>query len=164
MDLPGAAQYPTHDFRIVRRHPAGHKRARQIAKDHGVDIDPTVTILRERDQVPLAGTNAHASYLSWHAALDDLIRYDDLFPDGRVVIRMHRSVFLSDEAIVAHLVHELFEVRGVERAFSESGGRMRARDLLERIRGGKKGNLHDRAWDEANRVVEAMRVQGGPAD
>jgi hypothetical protein len=164
MDLPGAAQNPAHEFRILRKHPAGHRRARRIAIENGVAIDPTVTILREREDIPLAGTNAHASYLSRRALPDDLVRYQDLFPDGRVFIRMHRSVFLSDEAIVAHLVHELFEIRELEQAFSDAGGRMLALDLFELIREGKKGNLHDRARDEANRVVEFMRVRGGSGD
>jgi hypothetical protein len=97
-------------------------------------------------------------------APDDLVRYEDLFPDGRVLIWMHRSVFLSDEAIVAHLMHELFEVRELKKAFSDAGGRMLARDLFDMIREGKKGNLHDRAWDEANRVVESMRRPGGAGD
>lgn len=162
MDLPGAAQNPMHEFRILRRYPAGSRRARKIAIDNGVSIDPTVTILREREDSPLARTNAHASYLSLVAIPDAVVREEDLFPDGRVIIRMHRSVYLSDEAIVAHLVHELFEVKGLRRAFSDAGGRMLARDLFELIRAGKKGNLHDRAWDEANRVVESLRVSGGP--
>jgi hypothetical protein len=106
----------------------------------------------------LAGTNAHASYLSLRPDANDVIRYEGLFPDGRVSISMHRSVFLSDESIVAHLAHELYEVKGLEQAFLEAGGWMRAGDLIELIRSGKKGNLHDRAWDDANRVVEAMRA------
>jgi hypothetical protein len=70
---------------------------------------------------------------------------------------MHRSEFLSDESIVAHLSHELHEVRGLKMAFAETGGWMRASDFVELIRAGRKGNLHDQAWDEANRVIKAMR-------
>jgi hypothetical protein len=77
---------------------------------------------------------------------------------------MHRSVFLSDESIVAHLAHELHEVRGLKEAFAEAGGWMRARDFDELIRAGKKGNLHDQAWDEANRLVEAMRARSKARD
>jgi hypothetical protein len=76
---------------------------------------------------------------------NDVIRHEDVFPAGRVVISMHRSVFLSDESIVAHLAHELHEVRGLVLAFVEAGGWMLARDLFELVREGKKGNLHDRA-------------------
>ena len=112
----------------------------------------------------LAATNAHACYLSREIDPNERVRYEDLFPGGRVFISMHRSVFLSDESIVAHLAHELFEVQGLKQAFADAGGWMRARDLIELIRGGKKGNLHDRAWDEANRVVESMRARGKARD
>ena len=40
---------------------------------------------------------------------------------------------------------------------ADAGGFMNARDLHELIREGKRGDLHDRAWDEANRKVEEMR-------
>jgi hypothetical protein len=160
MDLTGAAQSPAHDYQIVRRHPAGHRRARRIAIAHGVPIDETVTIFRAKEQRELAGTNAHACYMSWRNLKPDaIIRLEELSPGGRASITMHRSVFLSDEGIVAHLAHELHEVQGLKEAFAEAGGWMRARDLEELIRAGKKGNLHDQAWDEANRVVETRRAR-----
>ena len=71
---------------------------------------------------------------------------------------------LSDESIVAHLTHELHEVRGLRQAFLDAGGWIIARDLFELIREGKKGNLHDRAWDEANRAVEEMRTRKNAQD
>jgi len=156
-DVAGAAQNPAHDYRIVRKHPAGHGRARRIALENGVFVDPNVNIFRQGENVMLAGTNAHASYLSLRHDSNARVRYDDLFPGGQVSIWMHRSVFLSDESIVAHLAHELYEIHGLMRAFIEAGGWMRPSDLNELIRAGKRGNLHDQAWDEANRVVEAMR-------
>jgi hypothetical protein len=65
---------------------------------------------------------------------------------------------------VAHLAHELHEVRGLEQAFLAAGGWMLARDLFELVREGKKGNLHDRAWDEANRIIEEMRTRKNARD
>jgi hypothetical protein len=159
MDVVGAAQNPAHEYRIVRKHPAGHKPARRTAIENGVIVNPTVKIFRQGDNTHIAGTNAHASYLSVRPDPHDVVRYEDLFPGGRIAIWMHRSVFLSDESITAHLAHELYEVQGLKQAFIEAGGWMRASDLNELIRGGKKGNLHDRAWYEANRVVAAMRAR-----
>jgi hypothetical protein len=164
MHLPGAAQNPAHDYQVIRKHPVGHERARRIAIENGVTLDPDVKIFRQKEDMKLAGTNAHATYLSREIDPNERVRYEDLFPDGRVFIWMHRSVYLSDEAIVAHLAHELFEVHGLEQAFADAGGWMRARDLKELIRGGKKGNLHDQAWDEANRVIEAMRARAEARD
>jgi hypothetical protein len=136
-----------------------------IAIENGVQIDETVRIFREKEEKELAGTNAHAYYLSWpDLEPNAIIRLDEVFPGGRASITMHRSVFLSDESIVAHLAHELHEVQGLKEAFAEAGGWMRARDLKELIRAGKQGNLHDQAWDEANRLVEAMRARSRAPD
>jgi hypothetical protein len=127
MELTGASQTHVHNFNAIRKHPAGHKRARRIAVENGVEVDAKVTILRERDSVALANTNAH-------------------------------------ESIVAHLAHELREVRELAQAFVDAGGWMLAHDLFELVREGKKGNLHDRAWDEANRIVEEMRKRKNAQD
>jgi len=164
MDLTDAAQNHVHNYRIVRKHPVGHKRARRIAIDNGVEVDERIIILRVKDSVALANTNAHASYLSMRVQPDDVVGHEAVFPGGRVLISMHRSVFLSDESIVAHLAHELHEVQGLEQAFTDAGGWMLARDLFELIREGKRGNLHDRAWDDANRVVEEMRARKNARD
>ena len=159
MDYAGAAQHPAHEYRIVRKHPVGHKRARRIAIENGVFLDKSVTIIRAREDEKLARSNAHACYWSGEFDSNKTLRLQDLFPDGRVSITVHRSVFLSDESIVAHLAHELHEIRGLEKAFAQTGGWMRAGDLWELIRAGKKGNLHDQAWDEANHLVEGMRTR-----
>jgi hypothetical protein len=164
MHLPGAAQNPAHEYKVVRKHPAGHRRARRIAMENGVHVDDSVKILREKESNLLAGTNAHASYLSRRFDPHDVVHYEDLFPDGRVFIWMHRSVYLSDESIVAHLAHELYEVKGLKQAFADAGGWMRARDFIQLIRAGKQGNLHDQAWDEANRVVDEMRARKNARD
>ena len=73
------------------------------ARSHGVVIDDMVTIVREKDTSPLAGTNAHASYLSRRYDPNQLVRCEDLFPGGKIAISVHRSVFLSDESVVAHV-------------------------------------------------------------
>jgi hypothetical protein len=44
MDVAGAAQNPVHDYQIVRKHPVGHKKARTIAIDNGVNVEPSVNI------------------------------------------------------------------------------------------------------------------------
>ncbi len=164
MELPGASQDQAHTYKVVRKHPVGHKMARRIAVDNGVEVDAKITILRERDNVALANPNAHACYMSIRVEPNDVVLHENVFPGGRVLISMHRSVFLSDESIVAHLVHELHEVRGLRQAFVDAGGWMLARDLFELVREGKKGNLHDRAWDEANRAVEEMRTRKNARD
>jgi hypothetical protein len=164
MDVTGAAQYPAHEYRVVRNHPVGHRRARRIAIANGVQIDEAVTIHRATETVSLAQSNAHACDWSRTYDSNDVVRLEELFPKARVSITIHRHVFLSDESIGAHLAQERHEVRGLQQAFAEAGGWMRARDFNELIRAGKKGNLHDQAWDVANRLVATMRGRSKATD
>ena len=121
MHLAGAAKGPSHDYRVDRKHPVGHKVARRIANSHGLVVDELIDIVREKDTTPLAGTNAHASYLSRRFDPNQVVRYQDLFEEGRVCIWVHRSVFLSDESIVAHLTHEIYEIHGIKNNDRERG-------------------------------------------
>ena len=136
--------------------PSGTKGL-EIAITNEVEIRFDVVLLRVKDSTRLAQSNAHASYFSANFHSNERLCFDDLFPAGRVLISMHRCVFLSDESIVAHLTHELSEVEGLRVAFDQAGGWLRARDIHELIRSDKRGNLHDLAWDEANRAVDRMR-------
>jgi hypothetical protein len=51
-------------------------------------------------------------------------------------------------------MHELNELR---RIFEESGGALSTRKLYNLINPGIPRNLHDQAWDVADRLVLAMR-------
>lgn len=71
-------------------------------------------------------------------------------------MRVERSVFESDEIIVAVLGHEMHELNGLRCLFEEKGGAMTYRQLHYLISPGVKGNLHDQAWDVADQLVSAM--------
>jgi hypothetical protein len=65
------------------------------------------------------------------------------------------DVLESDEAIVAVFTHEMYELRHLRDLLRR--GPMTVDDCLTQVAPGLKGNLHDRAWDEADRAVLAMR-------
>ena len=80
------AKGPSHDYRLDRKHPVGHKEAQRIANSHGLVVDQLIAMVREKDTTPLAGTNAHASYLSRRLDPNEVVRCQDLFPEGRACI------------------------------------------------------------------------------
>jgi hypothetical protein len=77
---------------------------------------------------------------------------------GRIPVLINPDVLRSDEAIVAVLVHEMYELEELRRMFA-SGNRQRMRgdDYLAHVRPGDPRNLHDKAWDVADDAVLSMR-------
>jgi len=73
-------------------------------------------------------------------------------------VSLSDEILSSDEAIVAVVAHEMHEVVGLRRLFEARGdGGMTVRELTYLVAPGRKGNLHDQAWDVADRLVVAMR-------
>ena len=66
-------------------------------------------------------------------------------------------MFQSDEAIVAVIAHEMHELNELRRIFEESGGAISMQRLHNLINPGIARNLHDQAWDVADKLVLAMR-------
>jgi hypothetical protein len=73
------------------------------------------------------------------------------------VVHVSEGVFQSDEAIVAIFAHEMYELNNLRRVFAESDGTMSMQRLHALINPGIARNLHDQAWDVADRLVLAMR-------
>ena len=74
-----------------------------------------------------------------------------------LVVRVSDSVFESDEAIVAVMAHEMHELNELRRIFEESGGAISMQRLHNLISPGIAKNLHDQAWDVADKLVLMMR-------
>lgn len=76
-------------------------------------------------------------------------------------MRVNASLLNSDEALVAHIGHEMYEISSLRDVFEEAGGSLQARQLnrliAPRENGGLINNLHEQAWDEADRLVWKMR-------
>jgi hypothetical protein len=74
---------------------------------------------------------------------------------------VHPEILTSDEAIVAVLRHEMFELSLIREVFAESAdGSMNEADYGIQTAVGRPGNFHDLAWDEADKIVRRMRRQG----
>ena len=77
---------------------------------------------------------------------------------GKIPILINPDVLRSDEAIVAVVVHEVYELEELRRMFAlRKRQQMRGDDYLGHIRPGDRGNLHDKAWEMADQAVWNMR-------
>jgi hypothetical protein len=75
----------------------------------------------------------------------------------QIPVRVNPVVLESDEAIVAVFGDEMHELNSLRALFEANGGAMRAGELSRLIKEGIEHNLHDEAWDVADRLVAAMR-------
>jgi hypothetical protein len=81
--------------------------------------------------------------------------------DGKIPFQVHPDVLTSDEAIVAVFQHEMYELSLIREVFIQSrDGSMDGTDYGIQTAAGRPGNLHDLAWDEADKVVRQMRRRG----
>jgi hypothetical protein len=78
-----------------------------------------------------------------------------LTADGRYIIRLNPDIMLSDDAILAVLIHETHEIVALEAEFAANAERLSVEDLRSLI-DTRVGKLHCEAWDAADRRVLAL--------
>lgn len=128
-----------------------------LARRHGIEIDDDVRIGFIDDWRRL-DADAEYAQLGGRFRLDDLIEWDDLLHDrtGMLPVRFNSALLQSDEALLAHIAHEMHEVNALRAIFAERGA-ITARELRSLIGSGVRGNLHDQAWDVADAMVRRLR-------
>jgi hypothetical protein len=103
--------------------------------------------------------DAYASYL-WlgEMAEDATVAWNDCVHDrtGKLPVRIRPVVLESDEAIVAVIAHEVYEIVALRAAFAERGV-LTAREVYEHISPEVPGNLHHQAVAFGDQLVRAMR-------
>ena len=82
---------------------------------------------------------------------------------GKVPVRISTALLGSDEAAIAHLAHESYELKGLYNSLEVQGDLMTYGDLNRLVRpvaseagvplGGVANNLHENAWTYADQVI-----------
>lgn len=130
----------------------------EIARKNGVEIPDDV--LFKKINGKYLPDSTYARYFA-HLGMDasKRIRWTEFYDKDldELLVHVEDSVFKSDEAIVAILAHEMHEINSLRKLFEEAGDSMSARELHYLINPGIKGNLHDRAWEVADKLVSNMR-------
>ena len=157
----GAAQRPRLAW---APNPGGLRRTPEeaiaLARRWGVEIGEDVRLVWNEALVdslvgsPAKGEIVWACYFG--ATSTARLTWNDFLVQGRLPVKVRERVLESDESIVAVLAHEMFEVNRLRTLFEERGT-ISAIEVSRLIQPDKPGNLHDQAWDEADRIVQAMR-------
>jgi hypothetical protein len=142
-----------------RDNPAGQTRtieeAIAIARDSGVDIPKDVSFWV--DELGDLGPDRTACGPRVDKADEAIVYWADLVHDrtGNVPFRLWEGILKSDEAIVAVLGHEMYELERLRPLLKS--GKTTIGEFIAMTCPGNPGNLHDRAWEFADRLVAQMR-------
>jgi hypothetical protein len=142
-----------------RENPEGQRRtiqeAIEIARKHGVVIPDDVGLYMIGVKHFAPDTYALGPRVDKEAG--EKVLWSDLVHDrtGKVPFRFRRDIFTSDEAIVAVIAHEVYELSELRPLLL--AGELSIEDYIAQTEPGRPGNLHDQAWDVAGELVRRMR-------
>jgi hypothetical protein len=154
-----SGQFPTREWRDNSN---GQVRTIEeailIAEKFGVHIPDDVAFFVDEEGELSRETTAQGPRVDKRPG--EKVYWSDLVHDktGKVPFRLWPGILRSDEAIVAVIAHELHELESL-RPFLQEGS-LTIDDLISLTEPGKPGNLHDQAWDLADRMVDLMRGSG----
>lgn len=151
-----AGQSPRIKWRL---NPSGKKRtlneAKEIARANGVQIPDDVEFFEDEDDELPADLTARGPKVTKPAG--SAVYWSDLVNSltGSVPFLVRSDVLTSDEAIVAVFGHEMYELEALRSILKE--GKTAVEQFVAHTRADNPGNLHDKAWDYADNLVERMR-------
>jgi hypothetical protein len=131
------------------------EEAIEIARRHGVVIPDDVHF--SIDQLGDLGADVTARGPRVDKKAGAIVFWSDLVHDktGKVPFRIWPGILNSDEAIVAVFGHEMYELKQLRSILQH--GKTTIDEFIGMTCFGNSGNLHDEAWDYADRLVEKMR-------
>jgi hypothetical protein len=139
---------------------AGGKRrtieeACDIARRWGVVVPDYVSFAI--DKYGWLDENITARTTTFKEPAGTLIHWSSLFHrlTGKIPFLIRRDILDSDEAIVAVVGHEMFELERMRMAFAKNGAPIER--WLAEAHPDNEGNFHWQAWDYADQLVARMR-------
>ena len=125
----------------------------KIAEKAGIDIE--MMDLHLVDDLP---DQVFASYTGLQGPPDKLYKWNDIVHDitEKVPVRINKNILNSDEAIIATLQHESYELEALQ-DIMQSKGMITQRELGSLIDLNYGGELHNEAWDVADKLILKLR-------
>lgn len=157
-----AAQHPRQTW--APNHPPARRSLKEaltlVAEYHGPVLDYVrVRVVADRFLKP----DTFAQYAAYGVTDARDYAWDDFFvstadgeEDDAVMVKVRESVFESDEAILAVLSHELFEIEKLCAEF-QAEPRMTGTKIDKLIGPDRGVNFHSQAWDHADDMIRKMR-------
>jgi RHS repeat-associated protein len=159
----GAAQAPNRIFAPNPTGPRTPAEALEFAKSHGLNIPDDVTIRFMDDELfdemfqsnPKEGYK-YGVYGDQHVpgGYNKYVSWDDLLDGGKMNVVLRESVLKSDQAFLASLAHELFEIQGLRHMMT--GRSLPWETYAKEVCTGIEGNLHSEAWDFSNQLLNGI--------
>ena len=161
----GAAQQPR---LLYQPNPGGVARTPEyviaLAKKMGVHIPEDLDIQFVDPALLSNKVGAQAEYGQVGKYLGDdpskVMTWDGMVHDltGKIPVRISNELLTSDEAAVAHIAHESFELANFE-AEGQWTQRFYIQQTAAPAQGGLQASWHSQAWDYADRIVLKLREQ-----
>lgn len=125
-----------------------------IARDNGVNIPDYVHF--SIDTLKLIPAGCYAKTTTFKEPEGTMIYWSCLFhkKTHKIPFLIHEDVLTSDEAIVAVIGHEMYELEKLHEMFSEGAP---IDHWLNETSGDNPENCHSDAWDYADELVARMR-------
>jgi len=161
IEVTGTAQSPrTLPWAGNDEGPRSEEDAVSIARSRGVVIPDDIRFVFVRDEGFPFPSDTYAYYGGFQPykrfAWSEL--YVHAEEDEWIPVKIRRSVLCSDEAIVAVIAHEMFELNALRNIFEERET-IPGPEIIDMVKPGVPRNLHDRAWDAADKLVWTMREE-----
>jgi hypothetical protein len=155
----GTAQYPKMaPYAPNINGPRTASDAIALAKSKGIEIPDDIYIGFMKNWMR---TDADAEYFYRKDEFEpnDWIKWTDFYHDktGKIPVRFNVNILESDEAIIAHIAHEMHELNALRQIFDKEEGEIQAQKLMRHIAPGIPKNLHDQAWEVADKMVRVLR-------
>lgn len=131
------------------------EEACQIARRWGVVIPDYVSFAI--DKYGCCDTNTTARTTHFKEAAGTMIYWSWLFHKHtrKIPFLIRKDIMSSDEAIVAVIGHEVYEIDAMRNAFGEKGAPIE--HWLAAADPDNEGNFHWQAWEYADELVAKMR-------
>jgi hypothetical protein len=131
------------------------EEACQLARHWGVVIPDYVSFALDKYGWLDADTTAKTT--TFKEPTGTMIYWSSLFHKrtGKIPFLICKDIMRSDEAIVAVIGHEMYELEEMRKAFGENGAPIE--HWQAEAHPDNEGNFHWRAWDYADELVARMR-------
>ena len=119
-------------------------------------------------------TDANAEYSNASARYPNAnskMTWDDFYHEetGMIPVRLNPAIANSDEALVANISHEMYELNKLREKFDATpNGEISAGQVGRMINPndhptfpGAQGNLHEQAWDASDKIIYQIRRELG---
>jgi cytosine/adenosine deaminase-related metal-dependent hydrolase len=89
----------------------------------------------------------------------DFEEYFKVSGNEPIPILLSEKLLKSDEALLAHAIHEAYEVERLQKLFQAADYQLPARTIAQQVTALERKNFHYMAWEEADKFIKERRAK-----